>query len=82
MLEAIFTAIKFDEILIGLAGHVANDASAKMFVSAIKALGPALLGMIPGAEDRQRVTKRRVTKRRKQRRKARSTKCSCSQRRR
>lgn len=79
MLDALITTISLDQILLGLAGHVANDATAKLTISAVKALGPALLGLIREPHGHQTVAKRRTAKPRKPPRKVRVTKCRCKQ---
>jgi len=77
MLDVIATAISLDQILLGLVGHVANDATAKLSISVIKALGPALFGLLREPAERSPNAKRTATKRRRLRRKARSKTCRC-----
>jgi len=81
MLDALATAISLDQILLGLAGHVANDASAKLSLSVIKALGPALIGLLREPDGRPPEAKRRTANHRKLRRKVTPKKCRCRSRR-
>lgn len=75
MLEAILATINLDAFLIGLAGHVANDASAKLAFSAIKAFGPVLLGSVLGAGRWRPDAKRKIARRRKRQGKPPPAKC-------
>lgn len=48
MVEVILEAIKFDDLLIGLLGHLVNDAVSKVTASAIKAVSFAAVASVFG----------------------------------
>lgn len=54
MLDLLAELLKPDEFLLALAGHVANEGAAKLTVSAVKAVGLAVLGF--ALEDRDRAS--------------------------
>lgn len=65
MFDFLLNAIKLDEFLIALAGHFANEASAKLTITAVKALGLAVLGFAVEAREASTVPKATVVRRRK-----------------
>lgn len=44
MLDVLLNAFKFDEFLIAMAGHFVNEGSARLTLTAVKALGLAVVG--------------------------------------
>lgn len=77
MLDALVTAITLDQILLGLVGQVANDATAKLSLAAVKALGPAVFGLLRTPGEIPTAAKPGTAKRRKKRQKVRAAACRC-----
>jgi len=75
MFDARVTAISLDQFIIGRVGHVAKDATAKLSLSAVKALAPALLGLISEPDERPPGTKHRIARPGKPLRRMRLAKC-------
>lgn len=69
MIDAIIDALKFDEFIFALAGHIASEASAQVTFSAVKSIGAALFGLALGPREIA-VSAARKSRRRAKRRQA------------
>lgn len=65
MLDVLLNAFKFDEFLIAMAGQFVNEGSAKLTLTAVKAIGLAIVGVALDAQDMKAKPSAKVVRRRK-----------------
>lgn len=65
MLDVLLNAFKFDEFVIAMAGQFVNEGSAKLTLTAVKAIGLAIVGVALDAREAKAKPSTKVVRRRK-----------------
>lgn len=65
MLDVLFNAFQLDTFLIAMAGQFVNEGSAKLTLTAVKALGLAIVGVALDARETKAKPATKVVRRRK-----------------